>query len=430
MKKILSLILIFLLALSGCSKNNNTEQLTTTPAEQGDIVISQTESEIVLRNTDDWMTAGLKQVGLDGFTQNQVEEGNLQTSSGSEKYKGVILSSFYDEVVRTSYIAVVLGDKVIIKPFIKNVQASYDDIIYLRDIDGDKTDDIILQSAVGMTGGAGSYVSQVYRVTENGIEQVFYNSSSDPFDVGFVGVISPDYKMKVSNASLNYEIQFDYLDRQYLDGTVFDDSDETTDDVLWIDSFYSFIPTDIDNDGVYEIEGVQYSCVFWHSNYIGDIKTVLEYDSTTNSFVVIDGSFEEKVGYSDSQISEIATFEGSVDELNQKYPIDHFRENGNVLEIFYSSGRKVAVLYCESDEVVLGKLHTIDTLKSDFDDLSIGDSIDVVKEISPDGDFSFLYTGRDDMPKISYHYTRDGYEVAVSYDENMNVAEVTFDLVY
>ena len=248
--------------------------------------------------------------------------------------------------------------------------------------------------------------------------------------MGFVGVISPDYKMKVSNASLNYEIQFDYLDRQYLDGTVFDDSDETTDDVLWIDSFYSFVPTDIDNDGVYEIEGVQYSCVFWHSNYIGDIKTVLEYDSTTNSFVVIDGSFEEKVGYSDSQISEIETFEGSVDELNQKYPIDHSRENGNVLEIFYSSGRKVAVLYCESDEVVLGKIHTIDTLKSDFDDLSIGDSIDVVKEISPDGDFSFLYTGRDDMPKISYHYTRDGYEVAVSYDENMNVAEVTFDLVY
>lgn len=43
MKKILSLILIFLLALSGCSKNNNTEQLTTTPAEQGDIVISPTD---------------------------------------------------------------------------------------------------------------------------------------------------------------------------------------------------------------------------------------------------------------------------------------------------------------------------------------------------------------------------------------------------
>ncbi len=43
MKKILSLILIFLLALSGCSKNNNTEQLTTTPAEQGDIVISDTD---------------------------------------------------------------------------------------------------------------------------------------------------------------------------------------------------------------------------------------------------------------------------------------------------------------------------------------------------------------------------------------------------
>lgn len=43
MKKILSLILIFLLALSGCSKNNNTEQTTTTPIEEGDANVSQTE---------------------------------------------------------------------------------------------------------------------------------------------------------------------------------------------------------------------------------------------------------------------------------------------------------------------------------------------------------------------------------------------------
>ena len=43
MKKILSLILIFLLLLSGCSKDNGAETTTTTTAEQGDIVISPTD---------------------------------------------------------------------------------------------------------------------------------------------------------------------------------------------------------------------------------------------------------------------------------------------------------------------------------------------------------------------------------------------------
>ena len=41
-----------------------------------------------------------------------------------------------------------------------------------------------------------------------------------------------------------------------------------------------------------------------------------------------------------------------------------------------------------------------------------------------------MYTGRDDLPKISYHYTKDGYEVAVSYDENLKITEIVFDLIY
>ena len=426
MKRIIAILLLLSVLLSGCGKADATTPTTTAPIEDGNIVISQSESEIILRNTDNWMTEGLKKVGLEDFTQIQVEEGNLQTSSGSEKYRGFILASFYNTVARKSYLAVELKDEVIIRPFVEGVEATYADIIYLRDIDGDKTDDIIMQSTVDSMGGAGQYASQVYRVTENGIEQVF----CVPFDTGFRGSISSDYKMTVYHEGIGYQKEFDYLYTYELSENAFDDGNDIIDDVLNQDSFMSFVPVDYDNDGVYEIEGVQYTWTFWHSCYVGNVKAVLKYDSTTNSFVVIDGSFDEYLEYSDLKLPEIVEFKGSVEELDQLYPIKFIRENNGILEIFYPSIKRVAIVYCESDEVIYGKLHTTDTYKYDFENLNFGDSIDIVKEISPDGDYSFMYTGRDDLPKISYHYTKDGYEVAVSYDENLKITEIVFDLIY
>lgn len=324
MKKFLLIFFVCFVTLQGCSKNESTAPTTTLQIEES-IIVSQTESEIILRNTEDWMTVGLETIGLEEFNQSQVEEGNLQTSSGCEKYRAIILSNFHDNVVRKSYLAVELKDKVIIRPFVKDIQATYADIIYLRDIDGDKTDDIIMQSTIDMTGEVGSYVSQIYRVTGTGIEQVFLNSSNKPYYTNYTGVISSDCKMTIYNPSFVYKVVFDYPKDQYLNALFSEYSTQTTNELLYltedsiyVDSFELFVPVDLCSDGVFEFECSQKISIFRNSNYIGDLKTVLKYNPDTELFDIIYSWFE----ITDSN----KTF--SVEDY--EWYIENFPANGNI----------------------------------------------------------------------------------------------------
>jgi hypothetical protein len=325
MKRILLIVIAFLIALSSCSKNGDSAPTTSVPVEDSDIVISQTENEIILRNKANWMTDGLKAVGLVEFTQSQVEEGNLQTANGSDKYRGIILSEFYDKTARKSYLAVELKDKVIIRPFVEDVEVTYADIIYLRDIDGDKTDDIIMQSTVGMTGGAGQYASQVYRVTEDGIEQVFFNSSKDPYYTNYTGVISSDCKMTIYNPAFLHDVQFDYPNKQLVNELLSENENPNVNEVLYadvqVDSDKEFVPVHIYGDGIYEIECEQYTSFFGHTDYVGDLKTVLKYNAETNSFDIVYSWFETK----DSN----KTF--SVEDY--EWYIENFPASGNIGDI-------------------------------------------------------------------------------------------------
>lgn len=59
-----------------------------------------------------------------------------------------------------------------------------------------------------------------------------------------------------------------------------------------------------------------------------------------------------------------------------------------------------------------------------FESINIGESIDNVQKIDPLGDYIFLYTGRNDFPKISTHYTSDGYIIGIHYDEDYHVIKI------
>jgi hypothetical protein len=60
---------------------------------------------------------------------------------------------------------------------------------------------------------------------------------------------------------------------------------------LLVDSFYSFEPMDVDEDGVCELIGYQYTSLNGHTDYVGSAKTVLKYDKNKSEFVVIDAKF-------------------------------------------------------------------------------------------------------------------------------------------
>ena len=56
-------------------------------------------------------------------------------------------------------------------------------------------------------------------------------------------------------------------------------------------------------------------------------------------------------------------------------------------------------------------------------------TLDDIQKIDPNGEFLFLYAGRNDIPKISSHYTKDGYIVIIEYNDNNQIVNITQELI-
>lgn len=163
------------------------------------------------------------------------------------------------------------------------------------DVDGEEGEEIIVQQTTGATGGAGSYRSSVLKITDNEIKTIFSSDGLNPYNNGFSSKVEAPFTVKIINEFTDYELSLDYKDSEGYIGGVFDKKgypiqDSGYDEVMF-DSFYEFNPVDVDNDGVYELECLQYSSLYGHADYIGTAKSVLKYNSKTKSFKVIDAKF-------------------------------------------------------------------------------------------------------------------------------------------
>lgn len=134
--------------------------------------------------------------------------------------------------------------------------------------------------------------------------------------------------------------------------------------------------------------------------------------------------------YDETELSEIVKFNGSIDELNAQYPIECLRNIGNTYRVSYLGNNSVAiVLFNVSGERLYGNIYSIQQMKSDFSGLVKGQSLEKVKEIDPNGEYLFLYTGRNDTPKISSHYTKDGYLISIEYDAFNTIVNIDSELI-
>lgn len=64
--------------------------------------------------------------------------------------------------------------------------------------------------------------------------------------------------------------------------------------------------------------------------------------------------------------------------------------------------------------------------KLDFDELTIGLSLDFVKAMDPNGDFHIIESDEFGDVRISMHYTADGYPVIINYDKTHKITDVSF----
>lgn len=129
--------------------------------------------------------------------------------------------------------------------------------------------------------------------------------------------------------------------------------------------------------------------------------------------------------YDEKQLLELSKFNGSINELNVKYPIECLRNDYGVYRVSYLGDESIAVLLFDgSGNRLFGNTYITQLSKSDFGRLVKGQSLDEVRAIDPNGEYLFLYTGKNDTPKESYHYTKDGYLITIEYDVSNKIISI------
>lgn len=281
--RFVSIILLLVLAFSSCN-------ITKNERDHQDL-----KNDVITYNQDEMFRISLSEAGLKNVF--------IQQATGFEKLendanwcKVVLLGDgrFEQSKPCDYYLAVLCDDKI----YLKEVSViSYGIGIELRDFDGDGDKEILLQDTVGMSGGAGQYKSTVldfenYEFTELfSSSHALYNGNNKT--TGFSIEILKGNKFKIINSITDYSEIFDFKNKpeKYLNG-LYDENGQVIERKILVDSFFEFIPKDIDNDGVYEIVCCQYVSLIDHSDHLGNAKTILKYNNKTSLFEIIDAEFE------------------------------------------------------------------------------------------------------------------------------------------
>lgn len=134
--------------------------------------------------------------------------------------------------------------------------------------------------------------------------------------------------------------------------------------------------------------------------------------------------------YNDTQLTNIVQYEGTMAELNTQYPIECIRKTGDFYRVSYLGNSSIVVLiFDNAGNKICGDVHGMILKQSDFTSLVNGQSLEDVQRIDPYGEYLFLYTGRNDIPRISNHYTKDGYLITIEYDKDNNILSLRNELI-
>ena len=278
MKKLVSIIicLTIFLSLDACDSNEKSLSFDT----NGDIHIS------------------LPDVGLENVILCEASERGVwieRSVCGQVFLLGQYKNN--DNVMMDHFLVIVTEDKT----FCKNLtayegQLNFAGNIELCDFDGDGDCEILLQQTVGMTSGAGSYLSRIFDYRDGEMLEIL--SSDSIFNkysknMGFSCTLLKNKEIRIENEFTDYSETFSMSDRpdEYFKWW-YNDDDSIAEQELLIDSFYEFMPIDTDFDGVYEVFCRQYTSLIGHFDGIGCTKIVLKYNETAAEFEIIDASFE------------------------------------------------------------------------------------------------------------------------------------------
>ena len=297
MRKVIVLLLTLsvLLVCSGCvaqTDNNSSSANIEKPHQK----LTATE----LPYESDWLKTDLSKVGLKNLSIGETAEGRFTTHASTSPRYVYLLNDYerYGEnsIYHDSYLAIETDSKILFKDLSSdNYSGSYGDTLYVHDVDGDGIDEVIVQQTVGMTGGAGQYLSRIFKVVDDEIQETFNSSTTDLYDTGFISILKDDFKLEVRNRFTGYAKTLDFSAKEQYIGVYFDEDGKVIGDgIIWCDSFREFTPEDVDGDGIFEMVYLQYVSLYGHTDYIGDAKSVLKFNPNTQKFEVIKAEFIPK----------------------------------------------------------------------------------------------------------------------------------------
>jgi hypothetical protein len=284
MKRLISVLccVTFLFSFVGCT-NENADYTEHQDLEKNEISFF-----------DDALHFDLKEAGLTNvFIRDMCPSSALVGDDlyarvylvGDDRYRGNMSTSDH-------YLMLIIEDKIILEDLkTGNYNARLGGRIEVEDFDGDGYKEILVQEAADMFGGYGQHISRVYKYDDGQIKTIFsaFTDNEHRFDTGFSCTVLEDYNLKIQNKYTGYEEIFNYRDARK---TWYGEKDCTHFDTkLLVDSFYDFKPMDVDDDGVCEVIGYQYTSLNGHTDYVGSAKTVLKYDKKKSEFVVVDAEF-------------------------------------------------------------------------------------------------------------------------------------------
>ena len=174
------------------------------------------------------------------------------------------------------------------------------------------------------------------------------------------------------------------------------------------------------------------------SSYSGDfIHATLAYAEETPS-VDFETSPDDKTVfdlstrvYDEGQLHKIENFKGPIEKLDEEYPVECIRalQDGTYRVSYLGEESVVSVWLDKYGDTDYAKIFSVKLSKSDFDGLSRGASFDEVRELDPDGDYSFIYSNTYVPQNISYHYTKDGYLITITYDDALTITDISVGLI-
>lgn len=302
----MALVFMLVLSFSACGIKTVTPQDTTTNMTKTEIHPRQSLLKNIIPTFDhgkmDWLTVDLPEVGLNNLTIGCVENGYIIKDNNSEqKTSSVYILCDYTvstDMYHIPYLAVVLNDKVLIKDLSDGDEysGSYNDALFVADVNGDGADEIIVHQALGMSGGAGSFLSRIFKVNGDNIEEIFTSilqnsdNSWHVWDTGFTSEFLNGRKLEITNKFTGYSTTID-ISQRYSEDFFDTNSKGKTGLTISCDGFKEFVPKDVDNDGIYELVCLQYVSLADHSDYIGDVRSVLKHNQKTQTFEVTQSEF-------------------------------------------------------------------------------------------------------------------------------------------